>query len=92
MKIKLFKSFLVVLLFVFIGMIYNVSFYVAKQDFAKVATEQVNNDNSYYTLKTQKSVNNVVSIIFCCAALGSLSLFYFIWKPSKEEDEQEEEQ
>lgn len=86
MKKKIIKSILTFLFLIVIGLSYNVVSYASNQEYAKVATQQLNDDNSYYTLKTQKSTSTLIDVVFCLATLGTLSIFYLIWKPNKLKD------
>lgn len=84
MKSKLIKSLLVVILLIALGTSHTVISRQVSQDYSTLAPQQFTDDNTYSVLKTQKSSNDLIDILYCVAALGSLSLFYFIWKPKKE--------
>ena len=84
MRNKIIKSLLVVVLLITIGLSYNLIVYKTTQDYSAVAANQFTDDNSYYTLKTQKSTNIFIDFIYGVSIIGSFSLFYFIWKPKKE--------
>ena len=84
MRNKIIKSLLVVLLLISIGLSYKLVVYKTTQDYSAVAANQLTDDNSYYTLKTQKTAFNFIDVIDGVSILGSLSLFYLIWKPKKE--------
>lgn len=87
MRSKIIKSILVVFLLISIGMVHNVVKYTNQQEYAQIAAQQVNDDNAYTELKTQPAVSTAIEFIFAVVTIGSLSLFYFIWKPKKEEKE-----
>ena len=90
MKAKLLKSLLVVILLISITVSYNMITNKSTQDYSKIATEQFTDDNSNYELKTQKSVVDLIDVLYWVSTICSLSCFYFIWK-TKKSDELEEE-
>jgi len=86
MKNKLFKSLLVFILLIFLGVSHELISRKASQDYSAAAAQQFTNDNAYYTLQTQHSAINFIDVVFVAASLASLSLFYFIWKTKKEDE------
>jgi len=91
MKSKIIKTILVIFLLIGIGLTYNVSRYATEQEFAQIAAQQFEDYSAYYELKTKKSAYTIYNVIYAIATIGSLSLFYVIWKPKKVKEVEQEE-
>ena len=79
MKSKIVQSFVLIAILFLIGYAFNLINYGANQEFAKVATQQVNNDDSFYVLKSKGFIFGMGRIICVVAFLFWVYLFYRIW-------------
>jgi hypothetical protein len=86
MKSKIFKTIGVIILIITIWLVYNLLVYGTGQEYAQTAAQQFSDDSSYFVLRTQTTILTLCKVLYVALNLGSLSLFYFIWKPKKVEE------
>lgn len=83
MKGKIIKSISILIIGILIISLFDVFEYGRSQEYAKIATQQVVNDSSYYQLKTKDFIDNIIlfSKIGVVIIMGVLG--YFVWKEPK---------